>query len=258
MNLLPKQEKAIYRLKDNHHLPESYIENLEQLDETSRQRLLLGNWEWDDDKATLISYDAIMDYWNGQHIERGDKKYLTIDVARKGKDKTVFRVWEGWVCTQRFEMGISKVNEVVDKAKQIQATYGILNTRTIADEDGVGGGVVDYLRCEGFINNSKPKIEEVGDYMMVTNYANLKSQCSILMAKKIEAREVTEICEDTDIIDIVSEEMQQVKLKDIDKDGKLAVLTKDKIKENIGRSTDDWDSIFMRMWFELEQEFFVV
>ncbi len=78
------------------------------------------------------------------------------------------------------------------------------------------------------------------------------------MAKKIEAREVVEICEDADIIDIVSEEMQQVKLKDIDKDGKLSVIPKDKIKENIARSPDDWDSIMMRMYFDLEQEFFVV
>lgn len=256
---LPKHRMFIQALpKDNHHLPASYIETLEQLDEVSRKRLLLGDWEYDDDKATLISYGAIMDYWNGQHVQPTTDKYLTIDVARKGKDKTVFRVWEGWVCTARYEMKISKVDEVVNKARDIQKEHGIANSKTIADEDGVGGGVVDYLACTGFVNNSRPKKEQVGEFYVVPNYANLKSQCSILMAKKIEAREVTEICEDADIIDIVSEEMQQVKLKDIDKDGKLSVIPKDKVKENIGRSPDDFDSIFMRMWFELEQEFFVV
>ena len=257
----PERKKFIPALPSDNPDPKvkDWIKDMEKnATELTKQRLLYGNFDYDDDKATLISYGAIMDYWNGQHVKKGDTKYLTIDVARKGKDKTVFRVWEGWVCTERYEMGISKVNEVVNKAKEIQSIHSIPNSKTIADEDGVGGGVVDYLGCTGFVNNSKPKKEQVGEFYVVPNYANLKSQCSILMAKKIEAREVAEICEDADIIDIVSEEMQQVKLKDIDKDGKLSVLPKDKIKENISRSPDDWDSIMMRMYFDLEQEFFVV
>ena len=62
----------------------------------------------------------------------------------------------------------------------------ITNNNTIADEDGVGGGVVDYLNCIGFVNNSRALAGE--------NYKNLKSQCSILMAKKINLNEVVEIC----------------------------------------------------------------
>ena len=235
--------------KDNPHLPESYIESLNQLDEVSRQRLLLGNWEYDDDKAALISYDAIMDYWNGKHIEQGADTYLTIDVARKGKDKTVYRVWKGFVCVYRLELDKSLINEVVDQAQLLQTEYQITNSNTIADEDGVGGGVVDYLGCRGFVNNSKAEFGE--------NYDNLKSQCSIKMAKRIEAREVVEVCNDANVIDIVSEEMEQIKLKDIDKDGKLGLMAKDKIKALIGRSPDDWDSIMMREYFELFGGFYV-
>ncbi len=77
------------------------------------------------------------------------------------------------------------------------------------------------------------------------------------MAKRIEAREVVEICNDSNIIDIVSEEMEQIKLKDIDKDGKLGLIPKDKIKALIGRSPDDWDSIMMREYFELYGGFYV-
>jgi hypothetical protein len=77
------------------------------------------------------------------------------------------------------------------------------------------------------------------------------------MAKRIEAREVVEVCNDSNIIDIVSEEMEQIKLKDIDKDGKLGLIPKDKIKALIGRSPDDWDSIMMREYFELYGGFYV-
>lgn len=240
---LPIYRKFIQSLpKDNPHLPESYIESLSQMDEVSKQRLLLGNWEYDDDKAALISYTAIMDYWNGSHVQEGTVLYLTIDVARKGKDKTVFRVWKGWVVVYRCEMAVSKVDEVVNKAKQLQIQYGIYNSNTIADEDGVGGGVVDYLGCIGFVNNSKALNGE--------NYTNLKSQCSIKMAKRIEERTVCEMSDDQKVIDSTTEEMEQVKLKDIDKDGKMNIIPKDEVKALIGRSPDDWDTIMMRERFE--------
>lgn len=247
---LPHFRKFIQSLPtDNKHLHSTYLESLGQLDEVSRRRLLLGDWEYDDDKASLISYSAIMDYWNGKHLAKGDKSYLTIDVARKGKDKTVMRVWQGWVCIHRFEMQRSLLTEVVEEAQRLQEKYGIVNSCTVADEDGVGGGVVDFLGCDGFINNSKAKYKE--------NYDNLKSQCSIRMAKRIEERGIVEICKDTSVIELVSEEMEQVKAKDIDKDGRMGIVSKDKVKEMIGRSPDDWDSIMMREYFDLLGDFWI-
>ena len=143
-NNLPEYRKFIQALpSDNPHLPDSYIQSLSELDDVSRKRLKDGDWEYDDDKATLIPYNAIMDYWNGQHLKPEGDKYLTIDVARKGKDKTVFRVWHGWVVIHREQIPISKINEIVQRAKELQGEYSITNSNTIADEDGVGGGVVD-------------------------------------------------------------------------------------------------------------------
>ena len=228
---------------DNPHLPQTYLDSLLELDKNSRERLYFGNWEYDDDPSALISIDAINDYWNGNHVAPTEPSYLTIDVARKGKDKTIFRVWKGWVCVERVCLKTSLVNEVVDKAKELQLKYKITNSNTIADEDGVGGGTVDYLLCQGFINNGKP--------LNGGNYTNLKSQCSILMAQKINLKEVVEICKDGDVIDLVSEEMEQIKYDNIDKDTKLSIIGKDTIKGLIGRSPDDWDSIMMRYWFEL-------
>lgn len=249
---LPNRRKFVQALPtDNPHLPSSYLESLLSLDKNSKERLYFGNWEYDDDPAALMDIDAIYDYFNPTHITKGTKKYLTVDVARKGKDKTVIRLWEGWLCTKRWEMAISKVNEVVDRIKALQQKYSVPISNVTVDEDGVGGGVVDYLPgCRGFVNNSRPLREE--------NYDNLKSQCSFEMAKKIQNRECGEICDDQDIIQLTSEEMEQIKQKDIDKDGKIAIVPKDKIKENIGRSPDDWDSIMMRYIFELKGGFTLV
>lgn len=245
---LPVNKKFIPSLpKDNKFLPKAYLNSLLTLDRSSRERLYYGNWEYDDDPATLIDIDSITAYFNPIHIPKIGQKYMTIDVARKGKDKTVFRVWHGWVCIHRFEIGKSDLTEVVAKARLLQREYAIPITNVVADEDGVGGGVVDFLKCKGFINHSSALNDE--------DYANLKSQCSIKMAHKIVAKEVGEICTSNTIIELVAEEMEQVKLKNIDKDGKQAIIPKEEVKKNIGRSPDDWDSIMMRFFFEHQKSF---
>jgi hypothetical protein len=43
------------------------------------------------------------------------------------------------------------------------------------------------------------------------------------------------------------EELEVVKIKDLDKDGKIAVLPKIKIRELIGRSPDYSDALMMRI-----------
>lgn len=241
---LPKQKKFIQALPtDNPYLPESYLEALLSLDKNSKERLYFGNWEYDDDPSTLIDLDAISDYFNADHVKAEGDKYMTIDVARKGKDKTVYRVWHGWKCIYRYEIGKSGLDKVVSKGKEIAAKYKIPMSRVVADEDGVGGGVVDFMRCKGFVNNSTAMNGE--------NYNNLKSQCSYKMAEKIMKRETGEIYTDSAVFEATSEEMEQVKQKDIDKDGKIAIVPKDVVKQHIGRSPDEWDSIMMRYYFEL-------
>jgi NAD(P)H-flavin reductase len=75
------------------------------------------------------------------------------------------------------------------------------------------------------------------------------------MALKITNKEAGELCEDSEAREITSEEMEQVKIKDIDKDGKQGIISKDHVKELIGRSPDEWDSIMMRYFFELKKTY---
>ena len=253
---LPIYRKFIQSLlDDNPFISKHYRDNLLTLSTNSMERLLYGNWSYDDDPSTLIDADAITDYFNPNHIKKGADKYMTIDVARKGKDNTVFRIWEGWLCTYRYDIAKGPLTLVVSDAKKYQNRHGVSNSNTIADEDGVGGGVVDFLGCKGFVNGSKPLKEQIGEKTLTPNYANLKSQCSIRMANKIQSREVGEVNNNQSVVDITSEEMEQVKQKDIDKDNKLAVVSKDVVKEKIGRSPDEWDSIMMRYWFALTPQF---
>jgi phage terminase large subunit len=253
---LPSHRQFVQSLPaDNPHLHPGYLQSLLRLDRNTRERLYYGNWEYDDDPATLIDHDAIADYFNPVHLKPEGMKYMTIDVARKGKDKTVFRIWHGWLCIKREAIARGGLDEVVARAKQLQTRYGIALSNIVADEDGVGGGVIDFLRCKGFVNNSAPLSVREGGVFVKPNFDNLKSQCSIKMAEMIANRKAGEFCDDATVRDVTTEEMEQVKLKDLDKDGRQGIIPKDRVKELLGRSPDEWDSIMMRYWFALRKDY---
>lgn len=230
---------------DNKKLPDGYIENLHRiLTKQEKERLLYGNWEYDDDPSALIDFDSCQDFFKNQHVKKEGYKFITADIARKGRDSTVVRIWHGWVVIGRYEMKVSKVTESADMIRLLANKHEIPMSRVVVDEDGVGGGVVDILDCVGFVNNSRALNDE--------NYTNLKSQCSFHIAKMICEKKLYEECSDETVKERTIEEFEQVKQDKIDMDGKNAIISKDKVKDNIGRSPDEWDSIMMRMLFELK------
>lgn len=233
---------------DNEHLPDSYIQSLRQLDKNSRERLLNGNWEYDDDPAALISYEKILDcFTNDFDSLRGDG-YITCDVARFGMDKTIIGVWDGWRVKLHPYKGLS-VQETANHIQDFGRRFNVPYSRSIADEDGVGGGVVDILRCKGFVNNSKALLNPVT--RLDENYANLKSQCYFRLAERINKGGLYIDCKDPKMKADIIQELEQVKQYNMDKDGRRQVLPKDKVKELIGRSPDYADTLMMREYFEL-------
>ena len=63
---------------------DEYIQGIiDNSDEVTIQRLIYGNFEYDDDPNSLIEYDNILDLFDKDAILKG-KMYMTIDVARLG------------------------------------------------------------------------------------------------------------------------------------------------------------------------------
>ena len=84
------------------------------------------------------------------------------------------------------------------------------------------------------------------------NYQNLKTQCYYILADKVNNHEIgIEIENDELFKKLLTEELEQVKSKDLDKGGKLRIVPKDEVKEIIGRSPDYSDAMMMRIWFTL-------
>lgn len=243
---LPEYRKFIQALPtDNPHLHPSYLQSLLRLDKNSKQRLYYGDWEYDDDPSALIGIDDINNLFTNKFI-KGGKRYITADIARFGSDSTMIGVWDGLRLIKYVELTKKPTTWVVAEINKLAQQYEIPLSQIIVDEDGVGGGVVDQLKCKGFINNSSPLYSE--------NFNNLKSQCYFKLADEIKLNKMYVHSDEPEFIARLIEELEQVKQKDMDKDGKKMVVPKDKVKELLGRSPDISDMLMMRMWFEIKKK----
>jgi hypothetical protein len=232
---------------DNPHLPKSYLQSLLGLDEVSKQRLYYGNWEFDNDPSKMIEYESILDLWTNEQVESGTK-YISADIARFGSDSGLIWVWDGLRIIDCLRLQLSSITNTAKAIRDLANQYGVAMKNVIADEDGVGGGVVDILGCKGFVNNSKA-ILEVGK---VVQYQNLKTQCYFHLADKINNGQIFFTKPFSEHSEKIIQELEQIKRDKIDEDGKLKVLPKDKVKEILGRSPDYADALMMRMYFEIE------
>ena len=233
--------KFIFSLaKDNPEIPDDYIETLRNLkDEATRQRLLYGNFDYDDDPSALIRADVINNLFDNEFIVPTNDHYLTADIARFGSDKAVLMAWHGLVIVEVVTFDTCSMTVLQDAITAMRIRHRIVKNNCIADEDGVGGGVIDNLGIKGFQNGSKA---------FDAGYEHLKAECGYKLADVVhEMRIMARI--DEKMKETIKQELGQLKTYKADNDKKLRILPKDKIKENINRSPDYLDNFIMRMWW---------
>jgi phage terminase large subunit len=135
----------------------------------------------------------------------------------------------------------------------------------LADEGGVGGGVVDGMRgIKGFNGASSPL--PIWDFVrgkqVPANYQNFRSQCYFKLSEIVNNRQMSvkitsfktniEGYTKEKALSDLFEELDVTKQTDNSEDGKRAIIPKSEIKELLGRSPDLADILMMRMFFELK------
>jgi hypothetical protein len=228
---------------DNIHLPDAYVTSLTRLPEADRKRLLEGDWEFDNSSDRLYMYDELMRCFR-EPMAVGEG-YITADIARLGKDRTVLCVWKGLSCIDIVILRQKRQDEVKAEIQRLINQHGIRLSNVLADADGVGGGLVDSLRCREFMNGSKA--------VRGTQYMNLKADCYFRLGELIDKNEITlPIKWQEDIV----KELELIRRVDPDKEGKLRVTSKDTISQRTGGiSPDIADAIMMRAYFELNRNY---
>lgn len=237
---------------DNLKRESGAIEALQGLtDQSKRERLLLGNWEYEDDPTALMPYENLLALFSNSHVPASPKRYITADAARFGGDKIILFVWEGWRVIAMAEMAKQGTHVTAAAIRKLCQQYQVPPSNVVIDEDGVGGGVVDQVPgSKGFLNGSRP-IKMAGQ---AQNYENLKTQCYYRLAElRINTKQlfITPGVMNPAQQQSLTEELGQIKSKDADKDGVLRIQPKDIQKLALGRSPDYADALMMREFFEL-------
>ncbi len=229
---------------DNPDIDPSYKQNLLKLPQNLKERLLYGNWEYDDDPSALCSYDAICDCFTNTHAAKGEKA-ISADLAMQGRDRFVVGSWNGLNVTIDIDRMKATGKSIEQDLKELMNRKGIGHSQTIADSDGLGAYLESYLTgIKEFHGGARPINKE--------EYGNLKSECAYELAAKINARELRIICTDEQK-EIIIEELGVLKADNVNADERRKkIISKDKQKEILGHSPDYLDMLIMGMYFYVQ------
>jgi phage terminase large subunit len=226
---------------DNKFLSSSYVKSLESLDPELKNRLLLGNWTFDDD-FSLFEYEKMVQTWYNEFFDNtSDENYITCDPADTGQDRTVIILWRGWNAVQKHIMKGKEAPEIVDKIKELMFTYKVKISNVIVDSSGVGSGIAGYLHgCVKYYGNGSPLNNE--------KYPNIKAQLYYKFAYKVNNLECNFNWQFDD------KELQEfMVIKKVFKNDITGITTKDEIKRQLGRSNDISDALYLRAFWEFKK-----
>lgn len=245
---------------DNPAIPRKELEKLrEEMDNDTYQQEIMA--EYVDNAGALFKYTALVDLFSNT-ITKQTEKYLIIDIADDGSDKTIFSFWEGLDCYRIERFAQLNTESIIDKTREYAAQERIPYSQIAVDAIGVGAGVASSSLLDGIIGYKSsygairtdedptklPNVHYLKDAKLTSDYANLRSQCVFKLAELINKHEIAVSVSDVRIKEAIIEELATY--QDASKgDGKRLATMKDDIKAIIGRSPDISDTLIMRMYF---------
>ena len=247
---LPKTHAFIQSfVTDNPYIEKEYIQNLREIsNKIRRDRLLHGMFEYDLEGNSLIKPNAVEDLFVLREHVRTGINYITADIARFGSDRTAIILWDGYMVEQIWLLDQSSITDTANLIQDIQDRYLIPSVHVVADEEGLGGGVVDLAGCMGFVGGSRPIPTIEGR----ENLVSLKDQCYFKLADLINARKISINPDNAHLKEQITEELEiTCRIRNPDSDGKLSVVRKDQVKEALGRSPDLADAMMMRVYLDI-------
>lgn len=226
-----------------------------------KQRFLFNNWAYQDDDASLFKYryftEALVSRYDvnqmrtvGNDVARGQNKITkTNEQKKRPTDRSVIALWIGRTLV---DIKITKDKHETIKTDiqamsliQYLTENSVLPENTAVDAVGVGVGVIDHAHSKGinvreFVSGSTPPD---------ARYADLRSQVIWEFAQGLEKGtiKIWEGCPFRN--ELIFEAMAH--LHEVT-DKKLAVESKDKVKERTGSiSPDILDAVVMGLYPQL-------
>lgn len=229
---------------DNPFISKNYIETLKRLPAQERKRLYEGNWDYlDDDDVLFPSLLLDRTMISERSHEEEKSKFIGVDVADKGKDKTIVSLIEDGILIEQKRLNVDTTGE-----KPISELYSLElikfaqqkgftphQAKSIAIEgNGVGVGMRDFMRSKGWF---------ITEY---TATAQTRSGGYYNLSQRMEEGSFQILSQ----LETVEELRKQLMVHTYEFDEKLQpkVLPKKKIKEELGYSPDEADSAMIANW----------
>lgn len=224
--------------------------------ETYRQEILA---EYVDNAGALFHYDSLVDVFSNT-VEKGSK-YLIVDIADDGSDKTIFSFWDGLEEYRRDEYERMNTENIVSKIREYASQERIPFSHIAVDAIGVGAGVASSSLLDGIVGYKSsyspiktdldivrlPNVSYTKDAPLTSDYKNLRSQCIFNLADHVNNHKIASRVTGKQK-EVVIEELATY--QDASQgDGKRMATPKEDVKEIIGRSPDASDTWIMRMYF---------
>lgn len=253
---------------DNPYTAKMYGEQLDGIkNQVNKARLKDGDWEYTDDIDAMTTLEYLSDMFSN-NIVINNEKYMTIDVSRDGRDSTVFTIWEDLQVKKIIKKSKQDTSITIQDAKDLASEFKIPYSHIAVDSIGVGGGVADGLKgCVAFNSNSSAFLTkaQIRDRKLrldtsatlpsvVTGYANLKAQCAFKLAEIINEHKISTVYVGSYRDEIIEDLTAILQERDADQEGKKKIVTKEDMKEELGRSPDIGDTFLMRMFWLLKDD----
>lgn len=250
---------------DNPHVLDSEIDKAKiELDPRTFKQEYLA--EYLEDAGALFKYTALVDMFTNT-ITKDAEKYLIVDIADDGSDKTVFTFWEG-LELYRIEKFVRLNTEgIINQIREYQAEERIPMSQTLVDAIGVGSGVANSSMLDGVVGYKSsfgaiktdsdptrlPNVHYTKEASLTSEYANLRSQCVFTLAQLVNDHKIACKVDDVRLKEEIIEELSHY--MDASRgDGKRMPTMKDDIKTLLGRSPDLSDTLIMRCYFEIRKK----
>lgn len=246
---------------DNPHIPREEIEKArKEVDHQSYRQEYEA--EYVDSVGSLFKYEAIVDVFSNT-ITKQNEKYLIVDIADDGSDKTKFSFWEGLEEYRRESFERLNTENIIAKIREYAQDQRIPYSQIAVDAIGVGAGVASSSLLDGIIGFKSsyapiktdidiirlPNVSYTNDAKMVSDFKNLRSQCVFTLADLVNNHKIASRVTGEHKESIIEElpNYQDVSTGD----GKRMATSKEDVKNVIGRSPDDSDTWIMRMYFHV-------
>lgn len=235
--------------KDNPYNTQEYLDALDRLPDSERQRLALGNWEYSENFNSLIHYEWIKDNFIELNFNETikQKKFnndiiLGVDPARYGDDRSVlcfmfknkiikFESYKKVDTSELANIIIERINE-----------YKIAHNCVAVDSIGLGGGVIDSLKekkynCIPYSSAESPD----GKMSIYHKFKNRRAEAHWMLREDFRSCNIHTL---NDIIFV--EEATNISYEI--KDGYIQIESKEAMKSRLGYSPDYLDSAVIANW----------